>query len=471
MDEGVFFGEGDLPAQAPVAFIEEGIGRAVLADGGVAVDLDVAFGVTDADAAEGRNDLVDRAVIVKGKVVGVDTTPVAVFGGEVLVVIKENPLALVFHEGALVGPAGLQSGVRGLHGLGKDGGRLQLVHDDALVGIRALGVVGGGVFEQFGAFGVGVGHVIDALALEGEGAFDEAFGAGVWERFHQLGLFRHFEHVVLELGDEEIVHGIDEVGGVVLGVEQDGRIDGRGNVGNVVGLDLVRAFGFIGDGHADALDALLSPATPCGGRFGGFGIGGKVEVVFAVFENEVRGPHAVVLGGPGDVLLIHDDAVVFPVEEVVGGVDVVVGHDEAPADARGRQDVVGVDEVDFAVEVASGGVGGELVKEEGVVGAGGGGGEGKDAGSQGQKKRVTVLHLHVPQKRIGDIMEAKFWTFLSSTGPGLFSSNHFFGEILNTDAMALGAFSGNEMVRPVLSRVKGSGSTEPTSSTRPTSPG
>ena len=252
-------------------------------------------------------------------------------------VVEEIPLSLELHEGVVVGPA--------------LGGRL--VHEHALELIRAQRVVAHAVGQALGAALLAhprIGEVVLAVPLEHE----RALGLSLRESLVQAdALAVDLRHVGCELAAAQAHAGPDQVDRAVVVLERAG-VDAAGALHRVL-IDREGAGRRIRHRHADA----EAEAAAASRRVR------EVEVILAVLLHAIRRPHRVGRRvAPGHVLLVHDVAVVGPVRQVVGGVDVVVGHAEP---GRGlplvvhRGDVVRRIQVQAAVEDVGRRVGGELV--------------------------------------------------------------------------------------------------------------
>ena len=104
----------------------------------------------------------------------------------------------------------------------------------------------------------------------------------------------------------------------------------------------------------EALDTSIADAVS-GKALAGLGFlgSGEIEIILAVLVVAVRSPHAVP-GSiyPRNVVLVDDDAMVHPVDEIVGGIDMVVGHAEPVLAGiiRRSRDVVGGIDIDASFE-------------------------------------------------------------------------------------------------------------------------
>ena len=67
--------------------------------------MDFALGIHDPDAAQGGNDLLDGAVVVEIQIINPHRPVLVEIRGQLLVVIEQIPLAIVLHDGMMLGPA------------------------------------------------------------------------------------------------------------------------------------------------------------------------------------------------------------------------------------------------------------------------------------------------------------------------------------------------------------------------------
>ena len=266
----------------------------------------------------GLFDLLDGSVFVVEEFIEVHAAGIALIAevagdGELAVVIRDVPVALILDDGGVVVVAEVL---------------LRVVENRADVFERAgRGIAHQVVDVRGGAELRAVGEVVFAFVLVHEGGFEKLPHVQV------DGFREHADHVFVELKDAglgiavaAVVHEratvvIDEACGVE---EPDGAVVGSVFVNKGLADRIgVGAFGFVGHGHADGVAAVR-----------------EVEVDFAVAD---RGAGGVAMACPrGDRLVFavgalagavaevvavadgEDEAVVGPVLEVVGGDQFVV---------------------------------------------------------------------------------------------------------------------------------------------------
>ena len=114
-EPAALLGQGDLPATEAIERIDIGDGH-IVGCVIVAVGLYVRGGLVDAYATTGLEDFLDGAVGIEGDLLDACRTTLVVARREVVAVIEDVPLALVFEDAVVVGPAGV----------------VMLGHDDAL---------------------------------------------------------------------------------------------------------------------------------------------------------------------------------------------------------------------------------------------------------------------------------------------------------------------------------------------------
>ena len=104
LEPAAFHGQGSLEATQRARGVHQ-LCRHITAGRAVAVNLYLLRGLVDAHAALGGLDLLDGAVGIECHALDAGTAALVIARREVVVVVEEIPLPLVFHEAVVVGPA------------------------------------------------------------------------------------------------------------------------------------------------------------------------------------------------------------------------------------------------------------------------------------------------------------------------------------------------------------------------------
>ena len=293
-------------------------------------------GVGDAHASQGGGHGTDGAVIVEEKGIYPGRAQFVELGRVVVMVIEQVPLAFVFHDRVVIGPAA----------------RGRLLHDYALERVGTHGMVAHGVGQGLGlVLHPRESEVVFPLALESEGSFLETLR----QAFHHLRLGIQLHQVVFQPGHAQAAACPEDVSLAVAGL-QNARVyavDSRYRL--VHGRERPR--GTLAGGHAHG----EAPSLLRRGR--------EVEIVSAVLVDTVWRPHGVGVGlHPRHVVLVHYHAMVCPVHQVLGGEHMVIRHGKPfPLRLHGAHDVMGGVEIHLALEHAGRRIGGKLVVDNGIL--------------------------------------------------------------------------------------------------------
>ena len=330
----------------------------------VAVYLNALGGLVDAYTAQGGMNFLNGAVGIERHLVDAHRAALVVARRQVVVVVEQVPLAFVFDQAVVVGPAAVG----------------MLGHDDALEVPRTQRTLRHGVGQCLGGVGAIArvathpweGEVVPVAAAEGKRAFLETVGQALHllsAHLHRRHLrhalatwhldFLQFSvellHVALQLGTAN-AHAAPVDVGLSVVVDQHAGVNAR-DAFDGLWLAGVWSLGTVGRGNADGKAAPFLRGI------------GEEEVVAAVLEDAVGCPHGVARGvAPGNGLLRDDHSVVRPVGEVLRREHVIVGHAEPVLSlSLGRGDVVRGEQVHLIIKHARGRVGGELVANDRVL--------------------------------------------------------------------------------------------------------
>ncbi len=252
--------------------------------------------------------------------------------------IEEIPLTVVLYNRVMVGPAACR----------------RFFHYSALELKRAEGIVTHCIGQSFGVLAYpGECIVVFPFALKYKGTFLEAVG----QTFDSHGIGSELDHVILKLCSHHASSRPVDVA-LAVGVDEDARVD------TVDTLDRLTHRHERAGRRCRSGNTYLESATLT------LGCRGEVEEVLSVLVNAIGRPHRIRIGAyPRHIVLSYYHAVVGPVDKIVGGEYMIIGHAEPFLEALdGAGNVVRWIKIHFSIKNSRRRVGGKLVAYNGVLG-------------------------------------------------------------------------------------------------------
>ena len=213
--------------------------------------------------------------------------------------IEEIPLALIFHDAMMIGPAL----------------RRRLIHDDALECKRSHRMVSHGISQRFGSILFTYpreGEIIFAVTLESKRTFLESLRQPLYQ-FWFRGKFRH---VWFQLSHVQTSSSPVDISLSVF-IYQHTRVY---TMNSLYGFPHRHKWSFrlVGNSHTYSKSLLLP-----------FRSGREIEVIFPVFLYTIRSPHRITsVLYPRYLVLRNDDSMILPLSKIGRRENVIICHTE-----------------------------------------------------------------------------------------------------------------------------------------------